>query len=619
MKRNPILRWGVCLLLLTVFLPWNTQAQSGLDARLSPPDTHAFPEIQTYLTLRAADGAALPALSPQAITLLEDDHPVSDFTLEEIRPGLQIVLALNPAPEFGIRDSQGVMRYEFLRQALQRWGENLPPGDDVSLLVAEGREISHASSPASWLDALNLPDPRQAAPNFEVLGRALDIAADPVPQEGMGRAVLFVTPLPEAGIVDGLQSLVARAEQQNIAIFFWVVTSSQNFDLPQSAQLRSLAAQTGGRVFFFSGTETIPALDEWLEPLRTAYRIRYTSRLRGGEAHTLKALLSLGEENLTIESPPFKYLILPPNPIFRLPPLEITRQAPLSTAALQTFVPDTQPIEILVDFPDGHPRDLSAARLFVDGALVAENTAPPYTTFQWNLQPYTQSGEHRLQVEVVDAWGLSGQSAETVVSIRVLTPTPTVRDTIRQHLPLALGIAVGLGMLLFFWYLVVSGRIQPRRIGISSPRKKREQPPARPAAPPWAERLLHRTPRSGTAYLGQLVPAFGGNGRHAIPVRLVSEKVVLGSDRSQADVVIRDDSIAPAHARLEYHPEEGFSLFDLESAAGTWLNYTPVPPEGAPLRDGDLLHIGRMAYRLQLPRPAPRQIRVEPARPETAQ
>ncbi len=617
MKRNPILRWSVYLLLLATFLPWNVRAQSGLEGHLTPPDTHAFPEIRTCLTLHAADGAALPALSPRTITLLEDGQPVPRFTLEETRPGLQVVIAINPAPEFGIRDAQGVMRYEFLRQALQHWGETLPQGDDVSLLVAHGREITHASGPFAWLDALNLADPREAAPDFEVLGRALDLAADPVPQDGMGRAVLFVTPLPEASIVDGLQSLAARARQQNIAIFFWVVTSSQNFDLPQSTQLRALAAQTGGRAFFFSGGETIPGLNEWLEPLRTAYCIRYASRLRSGEEHTLKAVLSLGDEDLTIEAPPFKYLILPPNPIFRLPPLEITRQAPLSTAALQTFLPDTQSLEIVVEFPDGHPRELGAARLYVDGVLAAENTAPPYTTFRWDLRPYTQPGEHRLQVEVVDAWGLSGRSAETVVSIQVVTPTPTVEDAIRQHLPLALGVAAGLGLLLVFWYLVVSGRLQPRRIGIASPRTARKQTASRPAAPPWAERLLHRAPRGGTAYLGQLVPV-NGSGRHAVPIRLVSEDIVIGSDRAQAEVVIRDASVAPAHARLAYRPEKGFSLFDLGTPAGTWHNYTPVPQEGASLHDGDLIHIGRMAYRLQLPRPALRQIRVKPVHPENS-
>ncbi len=616
MKRNPILRWSACLLLLAFFLPASVRAQSGLNARLSPPDTRAFPEIQTYLTLRAPAGVRLPALSPQSITLLEDEQVIPRFTLNEIHPGLQLAIAINPAPEFGIRDSQGVMRYEFLRQALEHWGATISAPDDVSLLIADGREITHVQEAAAWQEALRLPDPREARPNFEVLGRALDIAADPSLLEGAGRAVLFVTPLPQPAIVDSLQSVVARALQQDIAIFFWVVTSSRNFDLPQSARLRSLAAQTGGTAFFFSGTETIPSLADWLAPLRTAYEIRYTSLLRSGEEHTLKAVLSLGEESITVETPPFRYLILPPNPIFRRPPLEITRQALVSvTAAAQNLTPAVQPIEIVVEFPDGHPRDLQAARLYVDGALAAENTAPPYTTFEWNLQPYTQPGEHRLQAEVVDTLGLAGRSTETMVSVRISVPTPTVEEVIRQRLPLALGVLGSLALLLVFWYLLVSGRIQPRRVGVPSPRKVQERFRSIHALPasPWTERILRRAARSGTTYLGQLIP-LGEDKRHAIPVRLVSDDLILGSDRAQALIVIKDASVAPAHARLRYQPEEGFRLTDLGSAAGTWHNYTPVPPEGKLLQDGDIIHIGRQAYRLQLPRPARRSIRIEPTR-----
>jgi len=44
---------------------------------------------------------------------------------------------------------------------------------------------------------------------------------------------------------------------------------------------------------------------------------------------------------------------------------------------------------------------------------------------------------------------------------------------------------------------------------------------------------------------------------------------------------------------------------DLGSEAGTWVNYAPVSAEGSQLRHGDLLHIGRVAFRFLLNRSSP--------------
>ncbi len=614
MKRNPISWWRLGWLALLLSGVWSASAQSGLQARLSPPDTQAFPEIITYLTLRTADGQPAPAITTDNLRLLEDDQPVPEFSLESISPGLQLAVAVNAAPEFAIRNAQGRTRFDFLREALLNWGKQRAAADDLSL-VYPGGELAHAPQPSLWLERLqnSLPDPRDSAPDYQILGQALDLAADPPPRQGMARAVLFITPLPEAGIVNGLQSLAARASQQNVSLFFWVVTSAQNFDLPQSRQLRSLAESTGGRVFFFSGGETIPGLETWFAPLRRVYRIRYASRIRGGEEHTLQAVIRLPEGGeLAVEAPAFRYAVLPPNPIFIEPPLEIRRAASTPRAgALQTLLPAAQPLKILVDFPDGHPRGITLARLYVDGALVEENTAPPYTAFAWDLRPYTADGDHRLQVEVVDTLGLSGRSAEHFVAVAVELPAPALTPRVRTLFSLLGLFLLGLLTLAGLWYRLVSDTTLLKRERARRPVRK-TAPPRKSGSPPW--RLPWRAPRGGSVYLGQLIP-LQQNGHRAAPIRLVSEDVVIGSERGRASVVMQHPSIAPAHARLTHSPEAGFRLYDLDSPAGTWCNYLPVPPQGTPLRHGDIIHIGARAYRLALPRPRPRQIRIQPVSP----
>ncbi len=613
MKRNPISWWRLGLLALLLSGIWPASAQSGLQARLSPPDTQAFPEIITYLTLRTADGQPAPAITTDNLQLLEDDQPVPEFSLESISPGLQLAVAVNAAPEFAIRNSQGLMRFDFLRQALLNWGKQRAAADDLSL-VYPGGELAHAPQPSLWLERLqsSLPDPRDSTPDYQILGQALDLAADPPPRQGMGRAVLFITPLPEAGIVNGLQSLAARASQQDVSLFFWVVTSAQNFDLPQSRQLRALAESTGGQVFFFSGNETIPDLETWFAPLRKVYRIRYASRIRGGEEHLLQAVISLPEGGeITAAAPAFRYVVLPPNPIFIEPPLEIRRAAPTppQAGALQTLSPAAQPLKILVDFPDGHPRDITLARLYVDGELVDENTATPYTAFTWDLRPYTAAGEHRLQVEVVDTLGLSGRSAEHFVTVAVDLPAPALSSRVRTLFSLLGLFLLGLLTLAGLWYRLVSDVTLLNREKARRRPVRKTTPPRKSGAAQW--RLPWRAPRGGSVYLGQLIP-LQQNGHRAAPIRLVSEEVIIGSERGQAAVVMQHPSIAPAHARLTFSPQEGFRLYDLDSPAGTWCNYLPVPPQGTPLRHGDIIHIGARAYRLALPRPRPRQIRIQP-------
>ncbi len=609
MKRHPFLA-GILILIVGVWqtLPSAARAQNAWRAYLTAPFSTDFPQVETYLTVRSAEGQPLPLLDRENLQLTEDGQPVTDFTLERVQPGLQLVIALNPGTDFGLRDTQGVMRYTFLQSALTSWGERVPQSDDVSLLVANGREYLHTANPQDWLPGLEIENPREHTPNYEVFSRALDVATESSSQPGMGRAILLVTPLPEAGIVNNLQSLAARAEQQNVALFFWVVTAAENAALPQSNQLRTLAAQTGGQAFFFSGTETIPPLDAWLQPLRHAYRIRYQSPARSGEMHNLQAVLTLGEEPLTIDAPPYRYLLLPPNPIFHPMPLEIQRVAPLTVNRATTqppaLSPHSQTVEILVDFPDEHPRQITLARLYVDGQLAAENTAEPFTRFEWNLDLLGSPGEHRLQAEVVDTLGLRGTSNDLFVTVEAIIPTPTVSDVVRARLPLALGVGAVVLALLSVWFLLLSGRLQPRKV--LNGKTKRRLPTIS-----WSERLIKRPPRGSTVYLGQLDP-IPQNGHRTAPIRLVSDDIILGSDPSQATIVISQPAIAPAHARLRYEAKTGFCLYDLGAPAGTWCNFSPVPPEGVALRQGDVLHLGDQAFRLNLPNAALRTITIQP-------
>ena len=83
------------------------------------------------------------------------------------------------------------------------------------------------------------------------------------------------------------------------------------------------------------------------------------------------------------------------------------------------------------------------------------------------------------------------------------------------------------------------------------------------------------------------------------PILLNRREITFGSDSAQVSDCLEDASVSPMHARLLYS-DGAFILSDLQSVAGTWVNYTPVSTMGVQLEHGDMIHLGRVAFRFEL-------------------
>jgi hypothetical protein len=83
------------------------------------------------------------------------------------------------------------------------------------------------------------------------------------------------------------------------------------------------------------------------------------------------------------------------------------------------------------------------------------------------------------------------------------------------------------------------------------------------------------------------------------PLPIWDGPVTLGRDSLQASLVIDDPSVESLHARL-VHEAGSFRLLDAGSVAGTWVNFTPIPPEGVLLEHADLVYLGRCGFRFTL-------------------
>ena len=117
------------------------------------------------------------------------------------------------------------------------------------------------------------------------------------------------------------------------------------------------------------------------------------------------------------------------------------------------------------------------------------------------------------------------------------------------------------------------------------------------ALPAWRWPGHHAHGPRAAAALQVIEP--GGGGAPAPNIELLTPSLSLGRDGAVADTVFHDRSVSRLHARIVSTAGE-YRIFDSGSTSGTWVNYTPVPPDlGQLLQDGDLINLGRVQLRFQ--------------------
>jgi hypothetical protein len=84
---------------------------------------------------------------------------------------------------------------------------------------------------------------------------------------------------------------------------------------------------------------------------------------------------------------------------------------------------------------------------------------------------------------------------------------------------------------------------------------------------------------------------------------ITSSELTFGSDPAVSVLTVKDPAVEPLHTRVWRDESGKFWVADMDSVAGTWLNYAPVSTSGSPLEHGDLVHVAKRGYRFTLSRP----------------
>ncbi len=397
----------MCAWLLLAGLTAPVYSQSAARLVAGGIQTQNFPAI--YFSLEAYDnqGDFIDALTPADLQLSEDGQPVKAAHLAVVEPGIQFSVAITVNAQLASFVG-GQPQIEQLRSVLVDWANAQPAQGnlDFSLSTNTGLQIIRSRDPRLWAAALAdiKADNLSTDTTLFSLTTALDLASDQVVGSEMKRAILFITPPLPAAQLAGLDELSARAQQAGVQVFIWVAVPSLEGNPPDTAALQSLADATGGRMTLVAGKETFPSPEAWLAPLRKRYDVQYLSAVKTSGDHSLD--VSLADGGSTSQELSYTLTITAPNPIFLSPPSQVERSwNPSGDSQELALTPASQDLAIVVEFPDGHTRPLTAARLYLDGVLLVENNSPPFDKFAWDLTPLIDNGPHSLRVEVDDSTG----------------------------------------------------------------------------------------------------------------------------------------------------------------------------------------------------------------------
>jgi hypothetical protein len=581
------------LLILLCFVPLcNVAHAQAIPAIITDlPQLNDFPYLSIIFKIHDVNGQPVQQINREQITIYEDNNAVDLQDLTVNYGGVHFILAINADRQLGLRDSNGISTYEYLMNAIDNWQTNLTPTDqDIwSFMVNQGKSITSLDNSDTWYGLVKAyqPDMRNAVGNLTSLSTSIDLAKSYSKSITHDQVMLYITPVPTKDDLEKLIELRQGANASGMHINIWMIGNENDLNSNRGQALYDLAKSTGGSFFLFPEHGTIPNPQNYLDPYGTYFKASYLSGITTSGKHSVSIGLKNETQDLRSDSQEFNITVLPPNPIFLSPPIEIVRTIRLHDMDSGIYPLDIRTIKVMIEFQDQHPRNLRSLQLYQDGILVAEQTAPPFGSLTWDVSGITETSMVNLQAKLEDEIGLSASSAILPVNV-VVEYMETEDDNgvsawkIVKYILLGLIAIIISGTIIFF---LVSGH------------KDQKNNKAKPIPDKISSKQhsLQMIDQANLAILTWMDKDNHPKDKKPIYIQLFSQ--VIGRDPHKSDIIIEDKSVDMAHAKIEFDPKQGFRLSDLGSVAGTWVNYAPVSQFGVILANLDLIHFGRVAFR----------------------
>lgn len=582
------------------------RAQLSAFAEITKPVLNTFPELVFYLDAFGNDGVFISGLKADEITLLEDGVNLKPDKLTELATPVNFILSINSSPVLGYRDAAAVTRYEKLTQHLANWADSLSENNrDQFAITWNGGTIASELTRSEWKAKLTEFDirSRESTGGLDSLGYALDLAEKTPSIPGLKRSILLISGRLSAEEQALMGELINRAVESETRIYI-IISDAQDYkDMPSVTSLEELALRSGGRSFLFSGSEQLPLLEQWFATLRKVYEVTYTSQIRESGDHNLSAQIDHAGLTLSSNLTSFELDLLPPNIALLSPPLEIVRDDPERRFNLENYQPSAVSLQMLVEFPDKRERAIVRSELIVNGEVVTVNLAEPFERLTWDLSKSIASADYLVAVRVEDAFGFSVTSTAIPIMVSVVPPPGGVFAIFITE-PLASGAAVA-AILLVILLIFLSRRgkkhLSTAQIQTGEPVAAeriptvKEQPSLQAQDSDWLEPVTSELKN----FTGWLLPLDEDDKPIEAPkIALRPVPFQVGSDPSN-NLILTDRSIAKVHALINREIDGTFIVVDQKTLTGTWIDHESVHGKGKALKNGNLIHFGRIGYRYE--------------------
>ncbi len=606
---------GAAMLVMAIFFHTSAAlpvtAQSSARSRINRIDPSRFPTIHLEVDVLQADGSFSPDLTYEDFKVIENGilRPVDEAN--ETPTAVDFLVAINGGPILANRLSSKA-NWQLIKEALLNWvpeAQSIGKGDSVSLVTNAGVKAAHLNTPDAWTAAFNTISPEliEATPSLTSLSKAIEQAIGAPAQTGMKQTVLYITPLMSSGQAKAMDTLAEQAAGAGIQINIWLMAPASAKQPESEAAIQSLADRTGGQVFRLTGREALPPIESYLQPLRRQYEIVYRSR--SNQSGTQIVSLEIQSQKIQARSPEANYelSVKAPNVMFVNPIQSVDLTWKQTESGRSVLSPSEIPLELNIEFPDKHPRNLVVSRLLVDGNMVDEKNGSAFTKLSWPTGNLKTSGTYNLQVTIKDELGFS--SSTVVLPLEVFVPAPPAANWLEAVSSERLALAVGV-------ILLVAGAAFFTQYRVRKTREAQEALQGRPASARVDSRPLDRpgvirtitepnTQPAMTAVTrdrtGWLLPVENSDSiTTQPPFRLGDKTINLGSSPIRAQMVISSPSVDGLHARITRKPNGDYWLEDAGSVSGTWVNNSPVSNLGIALSPGDMIRVGKVSYRFEL-------------------
>jgi hypothetical protein len=494
---------------------------------------------------------------------------------------------INPERTLVLTYPSGYSNYDRMLSAMRELGSDLTPvtGDVYSLFINPDIHYDQLENYTEWKNTLEgyKENQRQMNSSLQSLENAIRVlTSSPATKETV---LVYMTPYIEPTEIPALTALINQAGEAGIPVHIWMTASPIVIGTAYQTDLQAVCQTWGGSLTILSGSQIPFNPRDYLKGKGYRYTVSWQSEIRSGSTQQISLRLSPpGGAVLTSAMSDVALEVLPTSLSFNNLPEQLT----VTIRSDDLIEPTELPIQALIEFPDGFPREVLSTSLYANGSLVQQREAAPFGDFLLDLSDYRDQSKLSLQLTLKDALGFEARSEMKSIELiwsdlAANQPKPLVSN---PWLWLGLGLAT-LGLLAI---IIIPTRLKKRTAKTDS---------AEPAAPAARVEPESFVPMKT---FGSLIKLDRDNTPCAEkPLLLVKEVTLIGKDPQLANLVLNDEALEPLHAEIHVFPDGRTRLTDFHTIAGTYVNFKAVDTKGMEIHHGDILHFGRLSYRFNSP------------------